>query len=463
MNALHKTVRGILLLAAALAPAAAVSLVEGTILSEGAQGPGPSSFFVVQRGPMAVRFEMDGTIKSKNAVKILPGIHRRIKIVYKVPEGTRVKKGDLLVRLEIPGIEEEIRKVEIELATHVHQYARQRVEYEIAKDETKVKVDKARIARDEAVQGKKRYEDHEAPLEHKRLTVCVDQARTRLDRAKKNAVRLKAYLEDGFSTRDEVIQGALEVKRAGQALEKARADLDLYLRFTRPMNLARQSNGLRNAESALSAAIKRQEVKRKGMELGLFQKKKSVLRVKKRYDELRGYLEKTVLKAPCDGIAMHGIMRERRGMVVYRSGSQGAIISLLASREVIVGVRVPEEKIYLIEKGMKARVRMDSAGLATTEGVVTKVAELPSARDYRRGTRIKEFEVEISIDAGGRFLRPNSNVQVEIEVAELEAVLFVPAHAVKREKGKDYCWLGEGDRVFLGTPEAYRIGGAEEE
>ncbi|MHC5038160.1 MAG: efflux RND transporter periplasmic adaptor subunit [Planctomycetota bacterium] len=493
MNVAKQILKGFLLLAGALTPAVVLNLVESNLMPGRRSGPGSTSFYVVKRGPMAIRLKMEGMVKPKNAVKISPDIERSVKIIYKVPGGSRVKRGDVLVRLEIPRIEEDILQAERNIAEGIHAVEDLVAEYEIVKDEKKVNVDKTRIDYQVAVNDKKKYDEYEAPLAHKRVHVSIEEAEIRFARAKKKVERLKAYREKGFATRDEYIDGDLEVKKSRQALEKAKADLDLYLRFTRPMAMAQSVNRVKSAASALEAAKRTRDVKLRGLDLELYQRKKALLESRKRYAKLLEYQKRTVLKSPVDGVAIHGEIVEEYGEVYYWSSGddtwgEDTIISIPASREVFVGIQVPEERIYLIEKGMKAWVAMDSAGLAGIEGEVSKVAELPSGGDWRMGDKIKVFSVEISIDPGGRFMRPNSNVQVVIEVAQLKEVLFVPAHAVKKEKGKDVCWvlrgtelvrtevevgasgeeykeitagLAEGDRVFLGLPEVYQPGAEE--
>lgn len=72
---------------------------------QGGQAPvtGPETF-AVRRGPLAIRVLEAGTLKAKDPEIIRSSVRRRATIVYIVPEGVRVHKGDLLVELNVSDI-----------------------------------------------------------------------------------------------------------------------------------------------------------------------------------------------------------------------------------------------------------------------------------------------------------------------------------------------------------------------
>jgi len=64
----------------------------------GTQGPSPT--FAVARVPLTISVSKPGTIKSRNLEVIKSEVEGQTTILTLVPEGTNVKKGDLLVELD---------------------------------------------------------------------------------------------------------------------------------------------------------------------------------------------------------------------------------------------------------------------------------------------------------------------------------------------------------------------------
>ncbi|MFQ6036768.1 MAG: efflux transporter periplasmic adaptor subunit, partial [Sedimentisphaerales bacterium] len=62
--------------------------------------------FVARRGPLTISVLESGTIKAREQIIIKNEVEGRTSIITLIPEGTRVKKGDLLVELDASALED---------------------------------------------------------------------------------------------------------------------------------------------------------------------------------------------------------------------------------------------------------------------------------------------------------------------------------------------------------------------
>ena len=101
-------VGGVLLLAAGTAAAFYVIRTQST----GTAGAGLT--FEVAQGPIVVSVTESGTIKAAEQEIIKSEIEGQATLIYLIPEGTRVQKGDLLAELDVTGMNDE--RIEDEIA-----------------------------------------------------------------------------------------------------------------------------------------------------------------------------------------------------------------------------------------------------------------------------------------------------------------------------------------------------------
>ena len=62
--------------------------------------------FAARRGPLTISVSESGTIKAREQEVIKSQVEGQTQIIFLVPEGTRVKKGELLVELDTSSLED---------------------------------------------------------------------------------------------------------------------------------------------------------------------------------------------------------------------------------------------------------------------------------------------------------------------------------------------------------------------
>ena len=131
------------------------------------------------------------------------------------------------------------------------------------------------------------------------------------------------------------------------------------------------------------------------------------------------------------------------------------IIKLPDLTQMQVKCTVHESKVDSLQRGMRARIRIQDRDF---QGTVTSVANQAEPSNWFSGN-VKEYAAIVSIDSDPHGLRPGMTAAVEMLIAHLTDVLSVPVQSVV-EQGRQVLLLGEH---ALGHPEAAGRAGHEQQ
>ena len=365
----------------------------------------------VTRGTLKVTVTEQGTLESSSNTEIKCKVRGDNTIISVVESGTQVQTGDVLVRLETLGIEEEISE-RFKFA-HLAESAAAR---------SKADVEAARLAI-------LAYEDGTfvsdlATLEKSR---AITESNLRNARNRLSHTRMMARSE--YKSELDVEEKEFIVAQAERQLKLTETRINVLKKFTKAQQLAQLNGDLKSAQALHQADVERAYADRE--------------RLKRAQEEL----EFCVIKAP------------RAGMVIYPGDKQwenapeieeGAtvhkdqvllLIPDLSQMQVKVGIH--ESVIDRMREGMTASVTLPSR---TLEGTVSYVAAITRPAGWWTGNVVKyDTIVDLPKDMDG--LKPGMSVEVEIVLATHEDVLLVPTSAVIETRSGHACWVKRGDRV----------------
>jgi multidrug efflux pump subunit AcrA (membrane-fusion protein) len=202
-------------------------------------GADDSMLATVSRGELVARLTSSGTLRPIQSITYrspIPG--RDVEIRDLAPEGSHVKAGDVVVRLDTTDLELE--------AARVHQEFRQaQLDLQVAEGEY-----------EDAVADVKAIKEGEGAL-------TVDEAKSALQRSEKKAERLrqqyehlKPLLDKGYITRDELAKTEDQMEEAEAELVLARRKTDVVVEMTHPREQKRADLAL--AQSAAKLGQSRQ-------------------------------------------------------------------------------------------------------------------------------------------------------------------------------------------------------------
>ena len=145
-------------------------------------------------------------------------------------------------------------------------------------------------------------------------------------------------------------------------------------------------------------------------------------------------LDKTISRAPFDGLVTNVPVREGETVVVGIQNSEGSTLMTLADMSVITAeVKVDETDIVNMQLGQSADVTVDALPGRTFKGHVTEVGDQALLRTT--GTEeAKDFKVVVTLDQlpGEDLdaLRPGLSTTAKITVANKPSVLTIPIQAL---------------------------------
>ena len=150
-------------------------------------------------------------------------------------------------------------------------------------------------------------------------------------------------------------------------------------------------------------------------------------------------LDKTVSRAPFDGLVTNVPVREGETVVVGIQNAEGSTLMTLADMSVITAeVKVDETDIVNLKLGQAADVSVDAFPGRIYKGHVTEVGDQALLRTTGVATsqsttgteEAKDFKVVVTVDEPHPELRPGLSVNAKITTAQKSDVLTVPIQAL---------------------------------
>lgn len=150
-------------------------------------------------------------------------------------------------------------------------------------------------------------------------------------------------------------------------------------------------------------------------------------------------LDKTVSRAPFDGLVTNVPVREGETVVVGIQNAEGSTLMTLADMSVITAeVKVDETDIVNLKLGQAADVTVDAFPGRSFKGHVTEVGDQALLRTTGVATsqsttgteEAKDFKVVVTLDQPAPELRPGLSVNAKIVTAHKTDVLAIPIQAL---------------------------------
>jgi len=361
-----------------------------------------------------------GEVESAENVEIKSKVKSRgsggVSILEIIPEGTLVKKGDFLVRLDDAGLQKELLRQRIS----VHQANANLVK-------AQADVEAAKLALQEYLSGT--FRQNEEQLESAEFV------------AKENFRRAEEYLaySQKLAAKGYVSEAQLEADQF--AVEKAVKELDLAQTRLEVLRTHTQKAKVNDLNASILTTEARLESARNSYELELTQER-----------EIEDQIVNCTILSPADGEVTYA--NENNKGVVIAEGEEvrenQTIIRLPDSSRLLVQAKINESRVEQVKTGMKCRITIDAIRDVELEGSVQSVSDYPWPAFDRYRAHIKEYGTKIIINDAPKGLRTGMTAKVTILSELIEDALQIPLPAVFRKKGQAYCLVaGEEEELEL--------------
>jgi HlyD family secretion protein len=327
-----------------------------------------------------------------------------------IPQGSVVKRGDVLAVLDSSDYEELLR-----LQTITQERAKS------DKFQAELDLEIAKLAVREFQEGivKESTELFEGN---------VFLARSDLERANDRLNWSRRMNGKGYVPAASVMSDAFRKEQMAQALTKQEGAFGLFKKYTVARTMKELEGAVTGAESNLD-----------------YQQ----LRLRRQTDRLAS-LEKQVehctIRAPHDGFVIYANNADRElfieaGLPV-RQRQHLFYLPDLNDMEVVAMLH--ESYVDKINPGMRATVVVEGLRDRRIEAHVTSIAPM-AAFNWR--SDVQYFEGIVKLESVPAGLRPGMSAEVEIALPRLENVIAVPSEAVRLENGHDVCFVVHDDKL----------------
>jgi HlyD family secretion protein len=408
--------------------------------------------FAVKRGPLRISVTESGTIQAREQIILKCEVEGKTTILTLVEEGTRVKKGDLLVELDSSAlldarVDQQIRVQNAEAA-----FVGARENLAVVENQAKSDIDKAELALDFAKQDLRKYVEGEYLNQRKEMESQITLAKEELQTAEEKLKWSQKLFEKEYISQTELQIDELSTHKNKLNLELAENNLRLLEDFTHPRNLAKLESDVNQAEMALERTNRKAKADIVQAEAELKAKESEFGRQQDKLKKNEEQIAKTKIYAPADGLAIYATSAKTQGFrgsqEPLTEGSavneQQELIYLPTATAVKAVVKVHETSLQKVKPGLPVVVAVDALPGRTFTGRVEKIAPLPDAQMVWMNPDLKVYNTEVYLEGEGDYLRTGMSCKAEIIIEEYDDVIYIPVQAVLRIGGKHTVYVQSG-------------------
>ena len=410
--------------------------------------------FEVKRGPLTISIDASGTIKALDQEVITCKVKGEgygggggATILTLVPEGTHVKKGDLLIGLDSSSFEDQLVAEEITLQTAETTLLSTQENLAVGKNQAESDKEQAQLALTFAKEDLTKYEEGDYKNE---LTDARSQIVVKEEAAQQAADKYKwseQLFAEKYISETELKADELALSRTSLDVQLAKSKLQLLMDFTYKRQMAQLESDKWQAGMALERADRKAKADVVLLEAALYEAQSRLERQKEVVRKLETNIANTMIYAPADGMVVYATSQDHhRGNtepldVGQQVRERQELIHLPTSDKVKAEIKVHESSMRKVKVGLPVVVTVDALSERTFTGRVVKIAMLPDAQMVWLNPDLKIYTTEVHIDGDNSDLRTGMSCRASIVIEQYGDVVYVPVQAVVR--------IGEQPTVYV--------------
>jgi HlyD family secretion protein len=437
--------------------------ISGQIFKDksGESSDGPT--YQVKRGPLTISFVESGAIKARDQIIIKNEVEGRTSIISLIPEGTRVKKGDLLVELDASSLEDQKIDQEIRVQNTEASYIGSKENLAVVENQAKSDVDLAKLNLEFAKQDLEKYIQGEYPYQLDKADAEITLAQEELVQAKETLQWSNQLFKEKYISQTELQKDELAEKKKALNVQLAQKSKELLTDYTYKRDLAQLKSDVSQAEMALERTERKARADVIQAQADLKAKEAEFLRQKDKLQKIEDQIKKTKIYAPADGLAIYATSARRGG---WRSRTEPLdegqevqerqeLIYLPIGNLSKAEIAIHESNLEKTQIGLPAIITVDALPGNTFYGTVEQIAPLPDAQSMWMNPDLKVYNSEIYIDGNNEILRTGMSCQAQIIIQQYKDAIYVPLQAVIRVGTEPTVYVKAGD---LSMPRKVKTG-----
>jgi HlyD family secretion protein len=388
-----------------------------------------------------------GELRTRNQIELRNRIDSDTTIIDIIPEGRRVRAGEVLVKLNaepmVERLDEESLAIESARAALVE--AEEGYAIQVSENESSVRAANLKLALANLDLEKWRSGE----VKSKRL-----ELQHSLERATKEEVRLREKLEKSRSLQERGYYSLDLLKQDELAWEQSKADLlkhqlsqEVYEEFEYTRDERQKLSDVEEAKAEVERVHRQNASRLASKEADRNNKRQALAIREQKLAKLREQLAAATVTAPSDGLVVYGssIEQSRWGnddgpmQVGSRVYPNQLLIVLPDTSEMIAAVKVHESLAGRIKPGQQVNIKVDAVSDLRFFGRVESIGVLAEQTSRWMDPNLREYTVRIALDresvSDGRseLLKPSMRCEAEIILGNVAEALVVPVQAVFNE------------------------------
>jgi HlyD family secretion protein len=398
-----------------------------------------ASLFTVEKGHLLISITERGTIKPREQVILKSELEGRSTILKLVPEGTQVKKGELLVELDATSLQDKLIKQTITVDKADATKVKAQKDLEVGINLRKSDLLKANDTLKFALEDETQYTDPNGVYQN-----LLKQAETKIlinkeerERAEEKYLSSKKLAEKKYISNIELKSDKLAWDKADLETELAKSDRDLLKDYTYHRQIAQLKSDITQAEMALERVELKSDADIVQFKAQLEAAKKIRLHENNLLEKIKQQISKAKIFAPSDGIVVHATSTKASwhrsnepldvGQEVHEHEE---LIHLPTAESVKSEISIHESNLNKVDVGMPAIITVDALGGKTFKGEITNIAVLPNAQLVFINPDLKMYITDVNIEGDTKGLRTGTSCKTQIIIAEYDDVTYVPVQCV---------------------------------
>jgi len=405
----------------------------------------------------------NGELEAKNQLEIRNRVESRSTTVTEIiQEGTMVKAGDVLVRLNDEDIRNRIAESELQVIESRTNYESAVTSERIQKSENDSRLRAAESKLSIANLTYAQWEKGDVVKKKQQLDLAVEKAEKNLERLKSKYENSITLFASDFLSKDELDRDEIAHIEAVSALKTAELDKQVYETYQYHKDAEQKSRDVEEATAELERVQEENEINIRAKQANTINRQRQLQLREEKLRELSEQLEYCVVVAPRDGLVVYGSSvqsdnwrwQSEGGLAVGKEiGNNDLLIVLPDTTEMTASVKVHESIAGRVRPGQAVSVKVEAID-RTIPGVVRSVGVLAESGGWRDPNR-REYTVKIDLDQGSARsveLKPTMRCEARIELGKVSDVVAVPVQAVFNDGPVRYVLRPSGVGRFERVP-----------
>jgi RND family efflux transporter MFP subunit len=296
-----------------------------------------------------------------------------------------------------------------------------------------------------------RYMEGEYDKSRTSIEIAIQQAEMDLNQKQVELEKSRKLLEKQFISQSEVDELEDAVEKAKMTVRLHKLERDILQNYELPKNKMQRESDVEQAREELDREKQRAVSRERQAEARVSDQEQTLAIRSRRFERLRGQLDKCEIHAPVDGIVQYGEAGNRhrwwsgqRIAVGERVHEGQTVITLPDTRKMMVSTRIHEADRHMVSEGLVCNVRIPAVPGRAFTGKLRQIAQFADSEDRWLNPDLKEHEAEILLDETDEHVSPGDTAHVEILIEQAAEVLAIPVQCVFARGPKRYAFVQRG-------------------